>query len=497
MERVGEMLEMGTILLIRSNDTKAVYGSVSSNAACEPPFWAACIAAYCRKKGAPVRILDAEALDMSPQSVVSWVKKENPTLAIFTVTGTNLSASTWKMHGAMLCAAELKKQIDVPIMMWGLHPSSLPEETLADENVDFVMKGEGLSSIVDLAFSIHEPENYAKIDGLYYKKDGEIYGNSRPNLIKPEDFEEPAWDLLPMERYRAHNWQRFGERDDGEGYAVIATSLGCPFCCSFCAVSSLFGERHVRYFSPQTVIEQIDHLVEKYHVKFIKLLDENFVLNLKHVEEICDLLIARGYDLNIWAYARVDTVNEKILGKLRKAGIKWLAYGIESASELSLADMSKGQYGVQEIESVMKMTKKADINIMANFIFGLPEDTKESMQMTLDFAKKINPEFINFYCAMAYPGSALYGECVRNGVKLPDTWLGYSQFSYECEPLPTKTVSAKEVLAFRDFAFMDFFQDNDAYFQNIRERFGENAVKDIHKMLEKKMRRKLLEEEVV
>ena len=296
-----------------------------------------------------------------------------------------------------------------------------------------------------------------------------------------------------MELYKAHNWQRFGEQEEG-GYGVIATSLGCPFQCSFCAVSTLFGDRHVRYFSPKTVIRQIDFLVEQYHIKYIKLLDENFVLNLKHVDAICDLLIERNYDLNIWAYARVDTVNNEILNKMRSAGIKWLAYGIESASELSLTDVSKGQYDIQKIEEVMKMTQKADINIMANFIFGLPEDTKESMQMTLDFARKLNPEFINFYCAMAYPGSQLYKECIANHIKLPDTWLGYSQFSYECEPMPTRTVSSRDVLAFRDYAFNAFFENNNAYFEKIRRKFGEKTVEEINKMLEKKMKRKLLKE---
>lgn len=483
------------VLFVRSNDQKAVYGSVASNAACEPPFWAAILAAYCRKQNCSVGILDGEAFNLSPEDIAERIKKMNPSLVVLTVTGTNLSASTWKMNGAQLCASAIKEKTEIPIMFWGLHPSALPEKTLEDSNVDFVMKGEGLESVHQLVLNLSHEEKYADIDGLYYKtSDGTICGNERLNLVPTESFEEPAWDILPMERYVAHNWQRFGEQEKG-GYAVIATSLGCPFQCYFCAVSSLFGKKCVRYFSPEVVVEQIDRLVKEYHVKYIKLLDENFVLNIKHVEAICDLLIERNYDLNIWAYARVDTVNKEILAKLRKAGIKWLAYGIESASELSLSSVSKGQYNAQKIEQVMQMTKDADINIMANFIFGLPEDTLESMQQTLEFAKKINPEFINFYCEMAYPGSQLYEDSIKANVKLPDTWLGYSQFSYECEPMPTKTVSAKDVLAFRDKAFNEFFEDNEVFFENIRRRFGENTVKEIEKMLEKKMKRKLLEGE--
>ncbi len=479
-------------LFIRSNDSKAVYGSVSANAACEPPFWAAVMAAYCRGKGDSVGILDAEAADKSPDDVAGYVKNVAPSMVILVVTGTNLSASTWKMNGALLCAEAIKaSNADMPVMMWGLHPSALPDETLEEECVDFVMKGEGIESIHQFIQSIGNMGEYDNIDGLFYKKNGMVCGNVRLNLVAPDDIPEPAWDMLPMERYKAHNWQRFGSLEDG-GYAVIATSLGCPFQCSFCAVSTLFGEKKVRYISPQKVVEMIDHLVKEYQVKYIKLLDENFVLNMKHVEEICNLLIERNYDLNIWAYARVDTVNRDILSRLRKAGIRWLAYGIESASELSLSDVSKGQYDVKRIEDVVRMTKDAGIYVLANFMFGLPEDTKETMRMTLDFARKVNPEFINFYCTMAYPGSKLYSDCKNKGIKLPDTWLGYSQFSYECEPLPTKMISSKEVLGFRDYAFEEFFKENNLYFKMIEEKFGKETVQEINNMLKRKMKRKLL-----
>ena len=162
------------VLLVRPNDQKAVYGNMASNAACEPPYWAACIAAYCRKKGKKVAILDAEAFNMSPEDIADEVERRQPALVILTVTGTNLSASTWKMHGAGLCASAVKKRGNIPIMMWGLHPSALPQKTLEDENIDFVMKGEGLESIASLIKNIHNTKAYEKIDGLYYKSNEKI-----------------------------------------------------------------------------------------------------------------------------------------------------------------------------------------------------------------------------------------------------------------------------------------------------------------------------------
>jgi radical SAM superfamily enzyme YgiQ (UPF0313 family) len=483
------------LLLIRPNDMKAVYGGVLGTAACEPPYWAAVIAEYGRQKGLQVGILDMEAQNLSPQQAVKIVEDENPALVGIIVTGTNLSASTQKMPGAGQLATCLKEQLQVPMFLWGLHPSAVPEKTMEEEAVDYVIKGESLDTILHLVEVVKkERGNLEELLGLYYRKGEEILGNPQIQISSPEEIPNPAWDLLPMELYKAHNWQLFGEEEKRNGnYAVIATSLGCPFQCSFCAINAMFGMKKVRFFTPERVVEDIQHLVTTYGVKYIKIMDENFVLNQQHVEKICDLLIERNLDINMWAYARVDTVSEALLGKMYQAGMRWLAFGIESASELSLNDVSKGQYNVKKVKEVMEMTQKAGISIMANFMFGLPEDTQESMEANLSLARELNPEYINFYCTLAYPGSKLYTSILEQSPEqLPQSWKGFAQYGYECQPLPTNTLTAKEVLAFRDQAFDEFFQNNTKYFQMIEYKFGKKTVEDIQSMLGNHLKRKLL-----
>ena len=150
----------------------------------------------------------------------------------------------------------------------------------------------------------------------------------------------------------------------------------------------------------------------------MKFADEMFVLNERHVLAICDLLIERRYDLNIWAYARVDTVKDGMLDKLKRAGFNWLALGIEAADERVLTDVDK-RYRVEEVHETVRKIKSAGINIIGNYIFGLPEDTAETMLGTLDLALELNCEFANFYSAMAYPGSPLYEKAIRAGWPLP------------------------------------------------------------------------------
>ena len=223
----------------------------------------------------------------------------------------------------------------------------------------------------------------------------------------------------------------------------------------------------------------------KFNIKF---LDELFALNEDRVNRICDLIIQGGYGLNMWAYARVDTVNEKMLKKMKQAGINWAAYGFESASMKVRRGVTK-KFGPDEVTRAIEITRAAGINIIGNFIFGLPEDDLKTMAGTLEFAEECNFEYANFYTAMAYPGSQLYEDAVKRGIELPETWHGYSQYATEALPLPTKYLSAPEVLRFRDKAFKEYFSRPE-YIAMVRGKFGEEVIAHIEEMLKYEIHRK-------
>jgi radical SAM superfamily enzyme YgiQ (UPF0313 family) len=307
-----------------------------------------------------------------------------------------------------------------------------------------------------------------------------------------------SWDLLPMHRYRAHNWHCFGDMNR-EPYAALYTTLGCPYHCSFCCIQSPFKEGEAqsgfkesintyRLWNPKSVVAQLDTLVQKYGVKNIKIADEMFVLNPAHVRGICDLIIERGYELNIWAYARVDTVRDDMVEKLKRAGFNWIALGIEAASEKVRDGVQKGFEENEVFETVEKI-QGAGINVIGNYIFGLPEDDMESMQATLDLALELNCEFANFYSTMAYPGSPLYQMALEKGWRLPENWSGYSQHSVDTLPLPTKHVSAGEVLRFRDHAFTAYFR-NSRYLEMVQKKFGSATLEHIREMTSHQLVRK-------
>ena len=487
------------VLLIHPNDQRAVYGDTLRYAACEPPYWCAVAASFCMAHDIETKIYDAEAENVSFDEVAEAVLNYEPDLIGVFVTGTNLSASTQKMQGTDFTVKVIKNTgIKVPVFLWGLHPSALPERSLEESEADYVVTGEGYDTIVNLAkFHAGIVKNFSEelLGGLCFTKEGQFVRFGFSKLLDTSQLPMPAWELLPMKKYMPHNWHIMGEDrpEDAKGrYGVVSTSIGCPYQCSYCAISSLFGQRKLRYWDSDRVVVEIERLVKDYNVKYIKILDECFVLNKKYVTELCKKIKEKAFDINMWAYARIDTVDEEILEELGNAGIKWLAYGIESADDDVLAEVSKSQYTSEKTRMGIQQTKAAGINVLANFMFGLPDDTKESMEKSLAFCREINPEWINFYVTMTYPGSPDYFEGVKAGKISNDKWIEYAQYSYECVPAGGKYLTPKEVLEFRDYAFNAFFEGNNRYFDMISQKFGKKYADDIKKMTTKRLRRKLL-----
>jgi anaerobic magnesium-protoporphyrin IX monomethyl ester cyclase len=489
------------LLVIHPGSVSSIYGVLGEDlVAVEPPLWARLIAGYVRDRGFSVHICDAEALGLSPIHVAELAKLLSPRLICLAVYGHQPSASTQQMVGASATAREIKKLWpESTIIMTGGHVSALPERTLREEAIDYACVGEGPVTIVELLskWGLQEGrEFYDSVPGLVWRNklhsSGITINKSAPLIEDLSHLHGNVWDLLPMHLYKAHNWQVFGSPDQRQPYASVYTTLGCPYSCSFCCIAAPFESRRYRMRKSEDVVNEIKHLYYYYNVHTFKIVDEMFVLNERHYTAIAQGLIDVGLGpyLNIWAYSRIDTVKEGNLSLLRRAGFKWLALGIESASAY-VRDGAAKKMRNDDIVGVVRSIQAHDINVIDNYIFGLPDDDHASMQETLDLAVELNTEFSNFYVAQAYPGSPLYAQAVKEGWALPETWEGYSQHNPACRPLDTKHLSAKEVLAFRDAAFQTYFS-NPRYQDMILEKFGIETLKHVQLMLTYKLERELL-----
>ncbi len=485
---------MTDIVFINPGDRKTVFQALGKNiTAIEPPFQIASYAAYLRNNGVDVVIIDANAENISPDETAQKVKALNPILTAVIVYGNQPSASTQNMTISGKIVDAVKEGSDSLVVLGGLHASALPQQTFEQENADFMIEGEEQIPLKELITALKNNTPFSEVSGLWYKENNQTHHTARAPLLKNLDEYLPiaAWDLLPMDLYRAHNWHCFDDIDNRQPYGAIYTSLGCPYSCSFCCINAPFGGASLRCRSPKLVVEEITLLVEKYGVKNLKIIDEMFVLNEKHYMKIADLLIEKNFDLNIWAYARVDTVKEKTLKKLKQAGINWLALGIESANA-DVRDGASKKMKPRDIVEIVHEIQAAGIRVIGNFIFGLQDDTLESMNETLEMAKELNCEFANFYCAMAYPGSQLHAIALADNLKLPNEWTGFSQHSYNMQPLPSKHLSAKQIVAFRDNAFHEYNQ-SEVYLTMLEKKFGTKVKQHMMEITQTRLKRAILE----
>ena len=223
-------------------------------------------------------------------------------------------------------------------------------------------------------------------------------------------------------------------------------------------------------------------------IRNIKIADEMFVLNKNHFLKICDLIIERGYDFNIWAYARVDTVKEYYLEKLKKAGVNWLALGIESGNRKIRVDSVKGRFDEIDVVDIVGKIESSGIEVIGNYMFGMSGDTINTMKETLDLSIELNTSAANFNPTMIFPGSPLFKQAVMNGVSLPPTYSGYSYYSKDSFPNPTENLNRHEILKFRDEAFNKYYDRKD-WFEKIEKKFGIESVNIYKKVLKTRIER--------
>lgn len=497
------------------SSAKAYQGLAAVYSAIEPPTWSLLLAESCRSKGFGVGILDCDAERLTLDQAVARVSDANPRLVVFVVYGQNPNSGTTSMIGALAMAKSLKDHNpEFSISFVGSHTSALPMDVLANDCVDIVLLNEGVYALHNLLKS-NLNDDLKDIKGIGYKPLGPA-GFKIPTLNPPQgvvpqdrmdqDLPGYAWDLLPyrekpLDLYRAHFWHAEFDHGKRTPFAAIYTSLGCNFGCDFCMINivnrvdnsdevNAANSKGMRFWSPEWVSREMRKLADM-GVRTLRISDEMFFLNRKYYGPILQQAIDQDFGFNMWTYSRVDTVRRDALDLFKRAGVNWLALGVEAGNQLVRQEVSKGSFQEVNIREICKTISDSDIKIISNYIFGFPEDTLETMQETLDLAMELNTEMANMYPCQALPGSPMYNIAKKNGWALPDSYEGYAFLSYESQPLPTKYVSSADVLRFRDEAWQTYFT-NPAYLNLVEQKFGVQERKNIEDMSSIHLKRKIL-----
>ena len=505
------------VLFIAPGNARGIYqGLADDYSAIEPPTWALLLAESCRSIGYSPKIIDVTAEKLSHQKVVDRIDSLSPRVIVLVVYGQNVNAGTTGMSGAVALTNFIKeKGIDAPIVYIGSHVQALPVDTLEKESsIDIVCLNEGVYALQNiLKLKEINEETLSLVKGIGYEKNKEVY-LTEPERVVPQDrmdMDLPgyAWDLLPYDKkpldlYRSPMWHAEYDFDKRSPYAAIQTSLGCKFGCDFCMINIINRDDNekigvaanysmMRYWSTEFIIKEFDKLLEM-GVKTIRIVDEMFLLNPKYYIPLCNKLAERNRndDLRMWAYSRVDTIKRPgILDLVRKAGIKWLALGIESGNKNIRLEVSKGKFEDVNIKEVVNKVHAADIEIMANYMFGLPGDTTESMRETFDLSKELCTVGWNAYTVMALPGSKLYKEAIEGNYEVPEKYEDYSFHSYETIPLPTEQLTPEKILKYRDECYIQY-HNYPEFLDRIRIIYGDVAVNNVIEMSKVKLKRKIL-----
>jgi anaerobic magnesium-protoporphyrin IX monomethyl ester cyclase len=509
------MRKIDCCFLVTGNSKKTYQKLSKTYSAIEPPTWALLLAESTRSSGFKVKIIDANAENLSEVEIHERIKELAPKIICFVVYGQNVNAGTTNMTGVIEVAKYLKeKKIEIPMSIIGSHVQALPIETLKKEKmIDFVFTNEAVYSLKNvLKLDKFNSKTLSQVKGIAYRDADNVLMTPPEKVVPTERMDQDlpgyAWDLLPFDKkpldlYRAPMWHAEYDFEKRTPYASLQTSLGCMFQCNFCMINIINRDDNdeigvasnyskMRFWSTDFIIKEFDKLIS-IGVKTIRIVDEMFLLNPKYYVPLCEKLAERNKDdsLRIWSYSRIDTVKRpEILSLVRKAGIKWLALGIESGDKSIRLEVAKGKFEDVDVKKVIERVHAADINVMANYIYGLPGDTKHTVEKTFKLSLELCTAGWNTYGAMALPGSHLYKEALIKGTKLPDTYEGYSFHSFDTMPLPTESLSASEVITLRDEAFTNY-HTHKPFLKLIEDKFGKKAALNIVEMTKIKLKRKI------
>lgn len=302
---------------------------------------------------------------------------------------------------------------------------------------------------------------------------------------------EPERSFLTPSLYRAHNWLAWGSRYSRYGYATLAASAGCPYDCSFCTIHEWYNTKYQQR-DPSELSMELAEIVDSGGLH-LKMMDELLVNKSGKFRQLLDILNVEFPDLlNIWGYARVDSLpDDATLDSMKTAGINWVCLGIESGSHKIRKSMNKGSFTNQLITEAVKRLKDHGIAVLGNFMIGFPDDTWDTLEETRDMVYNLQCEYTNIYCATPYPDTELATIAADNDWVTPKKPIQFAQYSPQFVPTQTHTISGPDVLWFRDKLWHDYHSNGD-YISLIDDTFGDAAASDAIGMTEDALHRNVL-----
>lgn len=289
---------------------------------------------------------------------------------------------------------------DIRVVVGGTHPTLDPEGTLAEKDFDYLIRGEGEFSFLELVDGRKEEE----IEGLSFRRNNKLIHNKDRPFI-------PNLDTLPFP-----NRDSFLNDTECLDFGFIMTGRGCPFSCSYC-VSPQFWHRKVRFRSVSNVIEEVRYLRENHGTSLIRFVDDTFTLNQDRAKEICRQLIDRHVDVAWVCDTRADCLDQELVALMKRAGCIRIKLGVESGCDRILRSMRKGVTR-ETIRRAVGLIKEQELPLTVYLMTGFPGETNEDLRQTIDFAKEMAADYYSLSILTPYYGTEVWNYLEKSGRKL-------------------------------------------------------------------------------
>jgi radical SAM superfamily enzyme YgiQ (UPF0313 family) len=390
---------------------KAGYRSVRQHYG--PPLGILSIASFLRDRinDIEIRLIDMVAENLTVEQAAKRALEFEPDIV-------GLSAMSYEARELSGAAGEIKAaQPGLAVVAGGPHATTAPVKVLEDQNIDYVVRGEGELTILELLQRLMAGGDAQDVAGIGYRtEEGPALSPPREEIVDMDSLSLPAYDLINLETY----WDlpRFGTAFINREYAPLTTSRACPYHCTYC--HRIFGTRY-RSQSPEIVLRDLETLKSEHGVSEVLFVDDCFNLDRKRVAAICDGIVERGLEFSISFPngLRGDLIDEETLGKLKAAGTYRITYAVETASP-RLQKFVKKNINLDKLKQVIEITDALDIMADGFFMVGFPGETREEIEMTLDYALNSRMHSANFWFVTPFPGTELHKQAVEMGLEVPD-----------------------------------------------------------------------------
>jgi radical SAM superfamily enzyme YgiQ (UPF0313 family) len=413
------------MLVVPPNSLEERYGYLRYVGTMYPSMGLASIGAVAEALHCQVKVVDCEAMGYSYEELEEEIKSFSPHLI-----GMQTFCNT--VNRALEIARRVKCNIsnEIKIVLGGVQATLFPQEYCKNEYVDFVVKGEGEVIFRNLILALENNRTeFLDINGLVWKKQGCVINNKDEKIVDSLDILPfPARHLFALEKYYPSAQIR------GRRVFHIVTSRGCPYRCGFCSCHKTFGTTY-RFMSTERVIREIKYLKDTYKMDSIHFYDDTLTIHKGRMIDLCDSMIKNKLTLPWACFTRADVVDRELLRKMKESGCYQIFYGVESGSQRLLDLMKKG-LTIEHLKQAFKMTKEEGIEALGSFILGLPTETPEESERTIDFALELDADFAHWELYTPHPGTNLFDIALQHGRLLTTDWNKFTTWVDEPVYLP-------------------------------------------------------------